>query len=190
MLAKVVCKACFSGTKTKGKLAFSEWQFYNSPVKPAARKQRSAPRDKAVSKLPSSAVPELGEESDGGENSVAQIAAIRKGYDASVVDRVAEAIGVPRKCLAEALRLADRTVRHRAKLGQRLTAGESEKILRVQQVYAKAVEALESAEAARAWLVTPAQGLGNVCPLEFLDTGLGFREVTNLLAAIEWSNYY
>jgi putative toxin-antitoxin system antitoxin component (TIGR02293 family) len=107
-----------------------------------------------------------------------------------VVDRVAEAIGIPRKRLAEALRLPDRTVRHRAKLGQRLTAGESEKIFRVQQVYVKAAEALESADAAQAWLVTPAQGLGNVCPLEFLDTGLGFREVTNLLAAIEWGNYY
>jgi putative toxin-antitoxin system antitoxin component (TIGR02293 family) len=159
-------------------------------MRSAVKKQKSAPREKVVSKRESWVLPESGAESAGGGNPATQIAAIREGYDAGVVDRVAETIGIPRKRLAEALRLADRTVRHRARLGQRLTAGESEKIFRVQQVYAKAVEALESAETARAWLVAPAQGLGNVCPLEFLDTGLGFREVTNLLAAIEWGNYY
>ena len=124
------------------------------------------------------------------ENPAAQIAAIRSGYEAGVVDHLAEALSVPRTRLASALRLPARTVRHRAKRGQRLTADQSEKVFRVREVFAKAMEVFESQAQARAWMVAPAQGLGNVSPLDFLDTDVGFREVTNLLVAIEWGNYY
>jgi putative toxin-antitoxin system antitoxin component (TIGR02293 family) len=119
-----------------------------------------------------------------------QIALIREGYGARVVDQVAESIGIPRKKLVESLRLSDRTIRFRSKKNQRLSPEESQKIHRVEEVFALATEVLESKEKARQWLTTPAYGLGNVRPLDFLDTDLGLREVNNLLSAIEWGNYY
>jgi putative toxin-antitoxin system antitoxin component (TIGR02293 family) len=119
-----------------------------------------------------------------------QIAFIREGYGARVVDELAESIGIPRRKLVESLRLSDRTIRFRAKKRQRLTPEESQKIHRVEEVFARAKEVLESKEAAQRWLTTPAYGLGNVRPIDFLDTDLGLREVHNLLSAIEWGNYY
>lgn len=119
-----------------------------------------------------------------------QIALIRQGYAAQVVDQVAESIGIPRKKLLESLRLSDRTIRFRSKKNQRLSPEESQKIHRVEEVFALATEVFESKEKAQQWLTTPAYGLGNVRPLDFLDTDLGLREVNNLLSAIEWGNYY
>jgi putative toxin-antitoxin system antitoxin component (TIGR02293 family) len=52
-----------------------------------------------------------------------------------------------------------------------------------------AVSALESLEAARAWLGSPQVGLGGAVPLEYAETEVGAREVEDLLGRIEFGVY-
>ena len=63
-------------------------------------------------------------------------------------------------------------------------------LARYARLNAKAQEVFEGdEEAARTWLHTPPPGLGNVVPLEFARTTVGYREVEKLLTRIDLGVY-
>ena len=53
----------------------------------------------------------------------------------------------------------------------------------------KAIESLETEEAARNWLNSPQVGLGGVAPIDYAETEAGAQEVENLLGRIEHGVY-
>lgn len=106
---------------------------------------------------------------------------LRAGLPARSVRVLAEAMNLHRPLLFELLDLSDRTLRRR-----RLKRHESDRVYRVARVYARALDVLESEEAARAWLVTDNRALGWVTPLSLLDTDAGAREVEDVLGRIEY----
>src|SRR5260221_12979350 len=74
------------------------------------------------------------------------------GVPGSVVDHRARTAGWTREKLAETLEIVPRTLARRLKKKERLTTPESERMLRVARVLARATEVLEGEEKAKSWI--------------------------------------
>jgi putative toxin-antitoxin system antitoxin component (TIGR02293 family) len=83
-----------------------------------------------------------------------------------------------------ALNLPARTISRRKKQ-RRLQADESDRLVRLAHVAARAAEVLGDKEKAARWLHRPNRALANQSPLSILDTELGARQVEALLTRIE-----
>ncbi|MBR9981857.1 MAG: DUF2384 domain-containing protein [Desulfatitalea sp.] len=86
--------------------------------------------------------------------------------------------------LAQIVQIPKRTL-NRRRLQGRFNTDESERVLRLAQVYDMAIAVFESQEKAKSWLKKPARGLGGKIPLEYADTYIGANEVIKLLGRID-----
>lgn len=111
-------------------------------------------------------------------------AAVRAGLPAARFDALLDALGVPTAELAAVLHLSPSTLRRRRERGH-FDELESDRIVRLAHVVARAVEVMEGVEDARAWLTSPARALGGETPLHYASVGSGAREVERLLVRIE-----
>jgi putative toxin-antitoxin system antitoxin component (TIGR02293 family) len=128
---------------------------------------------------------------DHGVSIVAQISTIRRGVLSKAFVQTAKRIGLPQAELARKLGLSPRTIAARlAARRSRLNAEESEKIIRIQQIFEQAVRVFGSQEEAREWLRSPAHGLEGQRPIDLLDTEPGSAQVRDYLGAIEYGNYW
>lgn len=107
---------------------------------------------------------------------------VREGLPADVID---ETLETGRLTAAELDQLAipRRTAAHRRKLG-RLTAEQSDRLLRVLRVIDQAETAFANRDKAHAWLRRPTTALDGRRPLHLLDTDIGARHVERLLGRI------
>ena len=63
---------------------------------------------------------------------------------------------------------------------------ESERLLRISNIFEKAVKVFEGdTDAAVQWLTTPKKGLSGHLPLQYSRTEPGAREVENLIGRVE-----
>lgn len=72
---------------------------------------------------------------------------------------------------------------------RRLTPAESDAIVRIARVLARAIDVLGDQSKAAHWVNTPNQALGGEIPLTLLDTSSGEHEVEALLDRIEYGVY-
>lgn len=107
---------------------------------------------------------------------------IRSGLPASAFDALASALEVPASGLASTLHLSTRTL-HRRRSG-RLSSVESERLLRLARVAAKASHVLAGRKAALRWLTRPNRALEGQSPMNLLDTDVGADEVSEVLDRI------
>lgn len=123
---------------------------------------------------------------------------VRARSVAGVVERVEE--GLPLQALerlgkllalkspaetASLLLIPPRTFYHRRK-SQRLTPGESDRLLRAARMFGLAVDLFGGdQQAARQWLQTPKRALGGATPLGYAATEVGAREVEDLIGRAE-----
>ncbi len=112
------------------------------------------------------------------------IAMIRGGLPYRTLLLATEHLQLSVNDLSLALGLSPRTLARR-RSSQRLTTAESERILRLARVVARAEEVLGDAEAARGWLQARNRALGGTPPIEFLDTDIGADAVLDILGRIE-----
>jgi putative toxin-antitoxin system antitoxin component (TIGR02293 family) len=127
-----------------------------------------------------------------------QVERLNKGISASVFRKLADAMDLPVKVLANSIGLSERTIRYRinGSQGKRaathvllLTGDETERSYRAYRVFRLAKEVLGSAETARAWMQTEQRALGNKTPLSMLVRDVGAAAVVNILGAIEDGGY-
>jgi putative toxin-antitoxin system antitoxin component (TIGR02293 family) len=111
------------------------------------------------------------------------IAAVRGGLPVKAIDYV---IAAGRLSLAEIdnVVLPRKTLSHRRKIG-RLTADQSDRLMRAARVIAAAEETFGSLEKAAKWLRRPTTALADEAPLSLLDTSEGALQVEALLARID-----
>jgi putative toxin-antitoxin system antitoxin component (TIGR02293 family) len=109
---------------------------------------------------------------------------IRRGLPAAMFGQVASALGLSTTVLADKLGIARRTPTRKLGSGEPLSAEISEKILRVARVRNLARVLFTSDEAISQWMSKPDAALGNMTPIDLLDTELGAREVEHLLRAL------
>jgi putative toxin-antitoxin system antitoxin component (TIGR02293 family) len=96
---------------------------------------------------------------------------VEKGFPFSVMERLGRNLDIPMKALAELAQIRNRTL-HRRKVEGRLQPDESDRILRVSRIFARAIELFEGDDkAARHWLSAPQRALGGAVPLALAKTG-------------------
>lgn len=112
------------------------------------------------------------------------IALVRKGLPYRALANAKAALEVSNDDLARFLHLKKRTLARRRR-ERRLTADESERLVRLARVAARAEEVLADRPSALRWIRKPNRALGHVPPIELLDTDLGLDAVLNVLGRIE-----
>ncbi len=114
---------------------------------------------------------------------------VRDGLPVKALFLLAERLDLRQSEIAEKIGIPLRTLTRRLASHSRLTAAESDRTVRLAQVYATAVETLGDGAKAAAWLKTPNRALRGGRPLDQLDTDPGVREVEDLLGRIAYGVY-
>ncbi len=110
---------------------------------------------------------------------------VNAGFAYSTLERFRRNVHLTAAELAELVQISSRTLVRRREEG-RLSAEESDRLLRASRVFGRVLALFEGdADAARAWLATPAPTLGGRTPLEAARTEVGAREVENLAGRLE-----
>jgi putative toxin-antitoxin system antitoxin component (TIGR02293 family) len=112
------------------------------------------------------------------------LARIRRGLPASMFDQIAVALGLSTSLLATKLGIARRTLIRRHGTGTPLSAEASEKVLRVARICNLARALFATDQALSQWLFKPDSALGDVAPIDLLDTELGAREIEALIRSL------
>jgi putative toxin-antitoxin system antitoxin component (TIGR02293 family) len=118
------------------------------------------------------------------ENIDQLISQLKKGFSTESFDRLKDRLNISDNVLSKIVQIPKRTLDRRRQTG-RLKTDESERILRLAQVYDMAFDVFGEQKKAESWLKKPARGLGGKIPLEYADTDLGAHEVINLLGRID-----
>ena len=87
--------------------------------------------------------------------------------------------------LIEQLGIAPRTAARRLTRKESLSTTESERVLRLARVLARAIEVFESQDAAKQWLQETSMALGGRKPIDLLATDIGTEVVLNELGKID-----
>lgn len=112
------------------------------------------------------------------------VAAILAGLPVERFDALLAVLDVPTAELAGVLHISPSTLSRRRARG-RFDPLESERLVRLAQLVARAVEVMEGVEDARTWLTSPARALGGKAPLDYASVEPGAREVERLLVRLE-----
>ena len=105
------------------------------------------------------------------------------------LDTLARGLAMPRGEVAKLLGISVRTLSRRCTSNSRLTAAESDRMVRLARVLAQAQETLGSKEKAGQWLQTSNRALEGDRPIDRLDTDIGVRSVEQILGRIEYGLY-
>ena len=110
---------------------------------------------------------------------------ITSGLRWSSVDSFLRESGFTQQELAQYLAVPLRTLTRR-KEGGGLDQNESERLLRLSEIYDATLDLFSGDKAdAREWLLSPVRGLNNSRPIDYARTDYGAREVRNLIGRIE-----
>jgi putative toxin-antitoxin system antitoxin component (TIGR02293 family) len=113
---------------------------------------------------------------------------LRAGLPYEALEAVTGKLDISIEVVSASLQLARRTLARR-KEQNRLDGQESERIVRLADVAARAVGLLGSLAQAKQWLTTNNRALGGVAPISLLDTDVGTRAVEDVLLRIEHGVY-
>lgn len=113
---------------------------------------------------------------------------VRKGLPYEALEKLTGILDLSLAEAAEALKLPRRTLARR-KHQELLPQLESEKVLRLARLAARAEEVLGAADKAHRWLRTPNRALGGKTPMSMLDVDLGASRVEQLLGRIQFGVY-
>jgi len=111
---------------------------------------------------------------------------IRRGLSPSALEHVGKELEMSAQATAESLGLATRTIARRLKDRTPLSIEESERVVRLARVLARATEVLGTREKARRWLLSASRALGGEVPIGMLDTDIGANAVLEELGRIDY----
>jgi len=113
-------------------------------------------------------------------------AAIESGVQCTALDHFLAESDLPWNEVSRVLRLPDRTLARRRSAG-RLASTESDRLLRLAQLYERAVDLWDGdTQSATAWFRGPCRGLGGRTPLATAETEVGAAQVEQLLGRLEY----
>jgi len=113
---------------------------------------------------------------------------VAKGFAFSELEALRTEIDEPLESLAHHLSISRSTLQRR-RAERRLSAQESDRVMRFWRLVRQAADLFGDIEKARAWLKHPQYGLGGAVPLDYAETEIGAREVENLLGRMKYGVY-
>jgi putative toxin-antitoxin system antitoxin component (TIGR02293 family) len=114
--------------------------------------------------------------------------AVRAGLPLIALHSLQQSLQISREGLSRMLSMPERTLARRQKQA-RLTADESDRLIRVARVMAHAIQVLGSRDKAAHWLRAANRALDGSAPLSLLDTDIGAQQVSEILGRIEYGIY-
>jgi putative toxin-antitoxin system antitoxin component (TIGR02293 family) len=127
------------------------------------------------------------ERSFAGSGALAEL--VREGIPVKALMLLAERLDLRQSEIAEKIGIPLRTLTRRMSSESLLTPAESDRTVRLAQVYATAVETFGDSEKAVSWLKTPNRVLRGAAPIDQLDTDPGVREVEDVMGRIAYGVY-
>ena len=110
---------------------------------------------------------------------------IERGLPYSTLDRLQKNTGFTTEQMIDLLQVPKRTLARRKAAGK-LSADESDRLVRLARVYAKALHLFNGdADATTAWLVQSQRAFAGVPPIEMIRTDVGAQEVETLVGQLE-----
>ena len=116
------------------------------------------------------------------------VVAIRTGLPVKALDGLSKTLGLTTDLLAKKLGISPRTLRDQRKKLAPLSPENTEKVVRIAQIYRLARNLFTTDQAVAQWLATPAPALNGLEPLDLLDTGIGAQKVEAILQGIAYGN--
>jgi len=113
---------------------------------------------------------------------------IRKGLKKGAVDYVVKALEINASEISRFLHVSPRTL-YRYKPDETLSLDTSDHLAQIYKVYVRATEVFGDDRKALGWLKHPSMPLGNMTPLDLLDTSAGVEMVLEELGRIEYGVY-
>jgi putative toxin-antitoxin system antitoxin component (TIGR02293 family) len=110
----------------------------------------------------------------------------RQGLPYLVIEVLEKKYGIGHEDLGRLLHISTKTIERKLAAKKGLEGGESSNATRLAKVYERANQVLGNDENVRAWLKSAQVGLGNIIPLDLLDSDKGTEEILNLLNRIEF----
>jgi putative toxin-antitoxin system antitoxin component (TIGR02293 family) len=123
------------------------------------------------------------------ETSAELVELTRAGLPAAILNTIARDLAMQRVSVGKLLGISERTLSRRAATNARLTAAESDRMVRLARVLALAKETLGTMDKAGHWLQTPNRALEGHKPFDRLDTDAGVRAVEQVLGRIAYGVY-
>jgi putative toxin-antitoxin system antitoxin component (TIGR02293 family) len=111
---------------------------------------------------------------------------IKHGMPIRIADDLKSLLSLGDSGLAEILGITSKTLQRKRKARTTLTPVESDRLYRLQAIFALAVKVLGSKEDAKEWLSTSQIDLGDRIPLELLTTSAGASLVEEVLNRMEY----
>lgn len=110
---------------------------------------------------------------------------IEKGLPYTALERLQRNTGFTTEQMIDLLQIPKRTLARRKESG-RLSAEESDRLVRLARVYAKALHLFGGdIESATDWLVRAQRAFGGTRPIEMIRTDVGAQEVETLIFQLE-----
>lgn len=109
---------------------------------------------------------------------------IRRGLTYAAFERFHRNTDLPYRVLAQVAEIPERTLARRKESG-RFARDETDRLVRMSRIVARAIELFEgSADAAQRWLTNPVKALGGRTPIDFASTDVGAIEVESLIGRL------
>ncbi|OOQ61038.1 type II RES/Xre toxin-antitoxin system antitoxin [Mucilaginibacter pedocola] len=118
----------------------------------------------------------------------AAIEHIRDGIPKLAIDTVLEKTNISRTQLSNILHISTRQL-NRYEKDDRLSPEQSNFLYEFTRIYTRGLDIFGDAATINNWISRPNLAIGNVAPVDLLDTGEGLRLVNNLLTSIEYGFY-
>ncbi|MBL9213584.1 MAG: DUF2384 domain-containing protein [Opitutaceae bacterium] len=110
---------------------------------------------------------------------------VREGIPARALKTFADTLSLNLADMARFVVIPRRTLERRMAANALLRTGESERVVRLGRIFAKAKEVFEDSDEAANWLHEPLDAFGGQTPLQLTSTEPGAREVEQILGRIE-----
>jgi putative toxin-antitoxin system antitoxin component (TIGR02293 family) len=93
------------------------------------------------------------------------------------------------KEMSEMLSISESTLQRRYNTTTPLSKDEAEKTFHITKVIARGIEVYGSLDDFLRFLYANSRALGNIRPIDIMDSSIGRDEILNLLGRIEWGMY-
>lgn len=118
-------------------------------------------------------------------DSVELMSLSREGITFKIFQEIVESSSFTIKQWSKFLHLTERTIQRYKKEKKKFETIQSERILEIAQLQLKGIEVFEDVEYYQAWLNSNIISLGNLKPVDFLDSGFGIDMLMYELGRIE-----
>ena len=108
---------------------------------------------------------------------------VRAGFPFPELEALRDRLGMSLQEAASLAGIPGRTLARRRQAG-RLGPTESERVLRIERLFALATQMLRDGDRARDWLKSPKAALAGQTPLAYADTEVGARAVEHLIGRL------